>query len=143
MTISSAFDADQPSGGQGGGVVGPTHKNCANNRPPVSAELLGTGRATSLAPMLLLFAVSGTKTTEGSTHSSTPNTGTGLVNLLPVRAQSPNVLGGAFPQVNAKVALLTRGIEVTEIASEPVHPGEERPNAERPVGSMSRRVMKA
>lgn len=32
ITISSAFDADKPSGGHGGGVVGPTQKNCASTR---------------------------------------------------------------------------------------------------------------
>ena len=32
MTTVSAFEADTPVGGQGGGVLGPTQKNCASTR---------------------------------------------------------------------------------------------------------------
>jgi hypothetical protein len=50
------------------------------------------------------------------------------------------VFGGAFPQVIANVARPRLGIVVTLIASGPVQPGLERPNAETPVGSMSSRL---
>ena len=78
IVMSSAFEADTPDGGHGGGEVGPAQKNCAKSRTPAKAASLGIDTVTSLAPTLLLVANSGTKGEKGSIQTSAASTTIGL-----------------------------------------------------------------
>jgi hypothetical protein len=79
MTIDSAFEAEIPSGGQGGeGAVGPSQKNCPKTCPPASAGEAGIGMGFWAAPTELLMTSPGTrKLPTGLIHTWMPRMGRG------------------------------------------------------------------
>ena len=128
IVIASAFDAETPKGGQGGGDVGPLQTNCALSFWLTSDALFGRGSMKLAAPNALLRAgATRNHGPRGSTQIPAPSTTSGEVRARAPSASAPVALGGALPQVSANLELPTRGIEVTEIASVPLQPGEERP----------------